>query len=283
MFLLGLLYVVLILALWLLFGRSPGGVVFAIVISVGLFWGQWYFSDKLAMRAMNARVVSPQQAPELHTIIDRLCQLADMKKPVVAISNSDMPNAFATGRSPEKSVVCVTSGLLTRLSGKEVEAVLSHELSHVAHRDVTVMTVAGISGVLAGLMMRSWMFMGGRRDNNQNGIPIQLIVVLVGVVVYALSFVLIRVLSRYRELAADRSGAYLTGNPSELASALVKVSGEMGKIPTKDLRKVGAYNQFFLVPALHAKDISKLFSTHPPLEKRLEQLSKISAELGQQR
>ncbi|GAB3556983.1 zinc metalloprotease HtpX [Spelaeicoccus albus] len=283
MFLLGLLYVVLILAIWFLMGRTVGGVVLALVISVGLFWGQWYFSDKLAMRAMNARVVSPQQAPELHTIIDRLCQLADMKKPVVAISNSDMPNAFATGRSPEKSVVCVTSGLLTRLSGKEVEAVLSHELSHVAHRDVTVMTIAGISGVLAGLMMRSWMFMGGRRDNNQNGIPIQLIVVLVGVVVYALSFLLIRVLSRYRELAADRSGAYLTGNPSELASALVKVSGEMGKIPTKDLRKVGAYNQFFLVPALHASDISKLFSTHPPLDKRLEQLSKISAELGQQR
>ncbi|WGW12613.1 zinc metalloprotease HtpX [Saxibacter everestensis] len=280
MFMLGLIYVVLILAIWWMLGRSVGGVILAVLISGAIFWGQWYFSDKLAMRAMGGRVVSPEEAPELHTIVDRLCQMADMKKPTVAISNADMPNAFATGRSPERSVICVTTGLLRRLDRNEVEAVLAHELSHVAHRDVTVMTVAGVAGVIAGVMMRSFLYTGLGRNNNNNGVPIQLIATLVGAIVYALSFVLIRVLSRYRELAADRAAAYLTGAPSTLSSALVKISGEMGRIPSKDLRKVGAYNQFFLIPALSGKEVIGWFSTHPSLEKRLEQLGRISAELS---
>lgn len=285
MFLLGLLYVVLIVALFFLFGRTPGGAVLAVVVGGAMLWGQWYFSDRLALTAMRGRVVSPQEAPELHAIVDRLCAVADMPKPQVAIAHTDLPNAFATGRSPDRAVVCATTGLLRRLDRRELEAVLSHELSHVAHRDVTVMTIASFVAVLAGFMTRSLMWSGmmggGRRNNNQNAAVVFLVVMLVSMVVYAVSYLLIRVLSRYRELAADRAGAYLTGSPSALASALVKITGEMGRIPTKDLRAAEAYNAFFFAPAFTDKfDFSSLFATHPPLEKRLEQLAKISAELG---
>lgn len=282
MFLNGLLYVILILAIWYVMGQSAGGAIIALVISVGIFWFQWYFSDSIAMKSMGAQVVTPEQAPELHTVVDRLCQLADMEKPRVAISQSDVPNAFATGRSPKRAVVCVTTGMLRRLDRREVEAVLAHELSHVAHRDVTVMTVASVTGVVAGLMMRSWMFggMSNRRDNN--GLPVMLVMMVVGVVVYALSFLLIRVLSRYRELAADRGAALLTGAPSTLAAALVKINGEMGKIPTQDLRAGAGANQLALIPAVNGTTVKELFSTHPSLERRLEQLNKISAQLSQQ-
>lgn len=280
-FLNGLLYVVLILAIWYVLGESIGGAALAIIISVGLFFFQWYFSDSVALKAMNARVVSPEEAPELHIMIDRMCQLADMEKPRVAVSHSDVPNAFATGRSPKRAVVCVTTGLMNRLDKKELEAVLAHELSHVAHRDVTVMTVAGVTGVLAGVMVRSFMYGGmGRRNNNNNGVPVWLVMMVVGVLVYALSFFLIRVLSRYRELAADRAAAYLTGAPSTLSAALVKISGEMGKIPTQDLRKASGTNHLSLVPAINGTSVKELFSTHPSLDKRLAQLSEISRQLS---
>jgi heat shock protein HtpX len=224
------------------------------------------------MRAMGARVVTPEQAPELHSLVDRLCQQADMTKPRVAFADTQVPNAFATGRSPEHSVIAVTRGLLNELEPKEVEAVLAHELSHVAHRDVTVMTVAGVTGVVASLMMRSFLFTSGNRNNN--GVPIQLVLMLVGVVVYALSFLLIRVLSRYRELAADRAAALLTGSPSTLASALVKISGQTQRMPQKDLRAASgaAHLAFF--------NVGSLFSTHPSLEKRLAQLERISRQLS---
>jgi heat shock protein HtpX len=234
-------------------------------------------------------VVTPQQAPELHGIIDRICALADMPKPVVAISPVDMPNAFATGRNSEHAVVCVTQGLLRRLDREELEGVLAHEMSHVAHKDVVVMTIASFLGIIAGLLIRfafySELFGGGRRGgNNNNGgaLPVLLIIMLVSIVVYAISFLLIRLLSRYRELAADRSGALLTGQPSKLASALTKVSGDIARIPSKDLRDAEALNAFYFAPAITSgASLATLFSTHPSLERRLEQLDKISKQLGQ--
>lgn len=280
LFLNGLIYVILILGIWYVLGRSPAGVVIALVISVGAFFFQWYFSDSIALRAMRARVVSEQEAPELHAIVDRLCQLADSPKPRVAYSNSPVPNAFATGRSPQRSVVCVTQGLLQTLEPKEVEVVLAHELSHVAHRDVTVMTVAGVSGVVAGLLVRMGYYTRYRGSNNNNSALVLLGLMAVGAIVYVLSFFLIRVLSRYRELAADRAAALLTGAPSTLASALTKLSGQMTTVPTQDLRSQGAANHLAFLPAVNSTSVKQLFSTHPSLEKRLEQLSKISTQLS---
>jgi len=279
-FLLGLLYVVAVGALIGL-GVSP----FAVLLVVGGFFAfQYIASDKVALYAMNARVVEPSEAPELHGAIDRLCALSDTPKPRVAIANSDVPNAFATGRSPQRAVVCVTTGLMRRLDADELEGVLAHELSHVAHRDVAVMTVASFLGVLAGLVTRfalqATMFGGlgrGRRDSKDNGVPLVLAVIVVSALVYAISFFLIRALSRYRELSADRTAAMLTGRPSALASALTKVTGEMARVPTQDLRQAEPFNAFFFTPAL-AKgfSLSTLFATHPPLEKRLAQLAQMS-------
>ena len=278
MALLALLYLAVMAGIIVYFDASW---VIVTLIAVAVAFAQWYFSDKIALAAMRAREVTPQQAPELHGMIDRLCALADMPKPRVAVADSDLPNAFATGRSPQHSVVCVTTGILRRLDTDELEGVLSHELSHVAHRDVTVMTIASVVGVLAGFMTRMalWGGMGGRRNNN--GAPAVLVIILVSAVVYALSFLLTRALSRYRELAADRAGAFLTTQPSALASALVKITGEMGRIPSRDLREAEPYNAFFFAPALSPGfSLSSMFSTHPPIEKRLEQLGRISAQLG---
>jgi heat shock protein HtpX len=238
---------------------------------------------------MRAREVSPEQAPELHQMVDRLCALADMPKPRVAVSDSDVPNAFATGRNSKHAVVCVTTGILRRLSAPELEAVLSHELSHVAHRDVAVMTIASFLGILAGFVVRSSIYAGayggggwGRsndRDNNAGAVI--LLVVLASAVVYALSFLLTRLLSRYRELSADRAGAILIGRPSLLAAALVKITGDMGRIPTRDLRAAEPLNAFFVVPAVAPGfSFSTLFATHPPLERRLEQLARLESQLG---
>jgi heat shock protein HtpX len=284
MFLLGLLYVIAVGALIAVGVKS----LVIVVVVVGFFLLQYFASDKIALFSMNAHEVTPEEAPELHGVIDRLCALADMPKPRVAIADTDIPNAFATGRSPKKAVVCATTGILRRLDREELEGVLAHELSHVAHRDVAVMTIASFLGVLAGLITRmafySGMFGGGRRDDRDNSAAIILVVMLVSMVVYAISFVLIRTLSRYRELSADRSGALLTGRPSALASALAKVTGEMGRIPTNDLRRAEPLNAFFFTPALaNGVSLSSLFSTHPSLEQRLEQLGRISAELGQAR
>jgi heat shock protein HtpX len=275
MVLLGALYVTVAAGL-IAYGVSAAAVlVFAALAGLG----QWFFSDKLATAAMRAREVTPAQAPELHGMIDRLCALADMPKPRVMIADTDMPNAFATGRSPEHSVVCVTTGILRRLDGEELEGVLSHELSHVAHRDVAVMTIAGFLGVVAGLVMRWGMFFGGGRRDNNNNAPF-IVIWLASILVYFISFLLTRVLSRYRELCADRSGAYLTGKPSALASALTKISGDMARIPSRDLREGQALNAFFFAPAIKAESVGALFSTHPSLETRLAQLAKISADLS---
>jgi heat shock protein HtpX len=287
MFLLGLLYVVFVGVLIYLIGNW----VLVALIAGGFLFFQYFFSDRIALYAMRGQEVSPQQAPELHQMIDRLCALADMPKPRVAISDSDIPNAFATGRNQQHAVVCVTTGILRRLSEPELEAVLSHELSHVAHRDVAVMTIASFLGILAGLVVRYSFYAGafggggwGRsNDNRDNSGAIILLVVLVSAIVYALSFLLTRALSRYRELSADRSGAILIGRPSTLASALVKVSGEMGRIPTRDLRAAEPLNAFFFAPALAPGfSFSSLFATHPPLQRRLDQLARLEAQLGRQ-
>lgn len=276
---LGLLYVV-IAALLITFLRSA---LVALVIVAGMLWAQWFFSDTMALAAMRARVLTPEEAPELHAMVDRLCALADMPKPRIAVADTDIPNAFATGRTPSRAVVCVTTGILRRLDETELEGVLSHELSHIAHRDVTVMTVASFAGVLAGFLTRIALWGGMSRDNrDQNAALVFVAVLAASAVVYVVSFLLTRALSRYRELSADRSGALLTGNPSALASALQKVSGDIAGIPDRDLRSVEAVSAFAFAPALTSgTSISSLFHTHPPLEKRLEQLAQIATQLGQ--
>jgi heat shock protein HtpX len=281
MFLLGAIFVVLVVGVALLVGQTSGyGLAFLVgVAGIGVAFYQWYNSDKVAMRAMRAREVSPQEAPELHGMIDRLCTMADMPKPRVGVADTRVPNAFATGRSPERSVVCVTTGILHTLTTEELEAVLAHELSHVAHRDVLVMTVASSAGIAAGMLMqgsRFGMFFGGGRRDNNNGLPVWLVILVVSLMVYAISFVLLRLLSRYRELAADRAGAYLTMKPGALASALQKISSGIGQIPERDLRQVSAASALCIAPV----SLKSLTSTHPPLEQRLEQLAKIQTELG---
>lgn len=284
-FLLGLLYV---LAIGVLVAYGVSAIVILIVVG-GFFAVQYFASDRMALYSMHGQLVTPQQAPELHGVIDRICALSDTPKPRVAVADSDVPNAFATGRSPSRAVVCATTGLLRRLDPEELEGVLAHELSHVAHRDVAVMTVAGFLGVLAGLITRFTLqasmfggFGGGggrdRRDDRDNSAGLVLLVMLVSAVVYALSFLLIRALSRYRELSADRGAAQLTGRPSALASALVKVTGDMSRVPTRDLRAAEPFNAFFFAPALApGMSLSTLFSTHPSLDTRLAQLNRLSA------
>ncbi|MBL1105957.1 zinc metalloprotease HtpX [Streptomyces sp. 5-8] len=280
LFLLGLLYVGFVAALIVLLKSW----LLVVVLIGAMFVAQFWFSDRIAMFAMRGRVVERAEYPELHAVVDRLCAIADMPKPVIAVSEMDMPNAFATGRNPDHAVVCVTTGLLRRLDPAELEGVLAHELSHVAHKDVAVITVASFLGVIAGLVVRfafySQVFGGGRRD--QNTAVVFAAVLGVSAAVYAISFVLIRALSRYRELAADRAAAHLTGRPSALAAALTKVSGEIARIPTKDLRTAQAFNAFYFTPATGREPgIERFFSTHPSLEQRLEQLGRISAELGE--
>ncbi|TQL69310.1 heat shock protein HtpX [Nocardioides albertanoniae] len=283
MFLLGALFVGLVVAL--MFVMPPQWAPVIAVIGLGVAWWQWYSSDKLAMRAMGAQEVSAQDAPELHAMIDRLCTLADMPKPRVGIAYTDMPNAFATGRSPKRAVVVVTTGIMQRLSAEELEGVIAHELSHVAHRDVLVMTVASSAGIMAGMLSRGSQYgayagVGRRGNNNSNGIPVWLVVLLVSLAVYAVSWLLLRMLSRYRELAADRAGAQLTMKPGALASALQKITGEISSIPSKDLRSSQAMNAFFIAPAVSGQSLRTLTSTHPSLEQRLEQLARIESELG---
>ena len=286
MFLTGLLLVVL----WVVLGGVLIAVgvsyLLVIIILMGAMFGQYWFSDRIALYGMGGRIVTEQEAPQLHAMVDRLCSMADMPKPKVAIATTDIPNAFATGRSPKAAVVCVTTGIQSRLSDPELEAVLAHELSYVAHRDVAVMTIASSVGMLAGLLTRValWSSMFTGEDNNGGGAAAELLIMLVSILVYALSFLLTRALSRYRELAADRSGAILIGRPSLLASALVKVTGEMSKIPQRDLRKAEAFNAFFFTPAFNGKQgvsLANLFATHPSLDKRLAQLDELSRQMGQ--
>lgn len=277
MFLIGLLYVVFMGVLIALLGDAwPLVLLFA----GGMFIAQFWFSDRIAAFSMGAREVTPAQAPELHGAIDRLCALADMPKPRVAIANTDVPNAFATGRSQKKSLVCATTGLLRRLEPEELDGVLAHELSHVAHRDVAVMTFASFLGVLAGSLTRMALWGGLMRNGrNNNTAVLALLIPLVSAVVYVISFLLTRLLSRYRELSADRGAALLTGRPSALAAALTKITGQMSRIPTRDLRQAEPFNAFFFAPAFSGKSFSQLISSHPTLEQRLDQLARISREL----
>jgi heat shock protein HtpX len=279
MFLLGAAFVGLVVGL-MLWVQSPVLAVVIGMVGIGIAFWQWYNSDKVAMRAMRAREVSPAEAPELHGMIDRLCAMADMPKPRVGVAELAVPNAFATGRSPERSVVCVTTGILQVLSAEELEAVLAHELSHVAHRDVLVMTLASSAGIVAGMLARGAQWGGLGFFGRRSGGPAFLVALVMSLVVYAVSFLLLRLLSRYRELSADRTGAYLTMRPHALASALTKLTGEMNAIPQRDLRQVSAVNALCIAPAVRGVSMRTLTATHPSLEQRLEQLARIQAELS---
>jgi heat shock protein HtpX len=281
---LGLLYVVFAVVLFqvLNVGLVP---MLVIVIAIALF--QYFTSDKLALLASGAKVVERDQAPALHDMIERLCAMADLPKPKVAIIDSEVPNAFATGRSPKHAAVAVTRGLWQRLEPQEIEGVLAHELTHIANRDVLVMTIASFFAMLAGMLTRFGLYAGmfgggyGSRDsNNNNSVPVWLIVLLVSVVTYFLSQILILAISRYREFAADRGSALITGAPEHLMSALQKISSEMFRIPQRDLREVEAMNAFFIVPASVKARAATLFATHPPLEQRLARLGEIAREMG---
>jgi heat shock protein HtpX len=279
---LGLLYVFFAIALFYVLNA---GIVLMVVIVGGMAFLQYFTSDKLALRASGAKVVERDEAPELHDMIERLCAMADLRKPRVAVIESDVPNAFATGRNQKHAAVAVTTGLWNRLEPQEVEGVLAHELSHIANRDVLVMTVASFFAMVAALLTRvglySGMFggFGGNRDNN-NSIPVWLVVLVVSVITYFLSQILILAISRYREFAADRGSALITGAPEHLMSALQKIASGITQIPQQDLRQVEGMNAFFIIPTNWRKAGGELFMTHPPLEKRLAALAEISREMG---
>ena len=281
--LLGLLYVFFALALFYVLNA---GLLLMLVIVGGLAFVQYFTSDKLALRASGAKVVERDEAPALHDMIERLAGMADLPKPRVAIIESEVPNAFATGRNKKHSAVAVTTGLWNRLEPPEIEGVLAHELSHIVNRDVLVMTVASFFAMLAGLLTRfglySGMFggFGGSRDSNNNSVPVWLIVVVVSVVTYFLSQILILAISRYREYAADRGSALITGAPEHLMSALQKIASQITMIPQEDLRQVETMNAFFIIPTNWRKRGAELFMTHPPMEKRLAALAEISREMG---
>ncbi len=281
--LLGLLYVGFALALFYVLNA---GLVLMIVIVGGMALVQYFTSDKLALRAAGAKVVERDEAPELHDMIERLAAMADLPKPRVAMIESEVPNAFATGRNPKHSAVAVTTGLWNRLEPQEIEGVLAHELSHIANRDVLVMTVASFFAMLAGLLTRfglySGMFggFGGNRDNNNSSVPVWLIVVVVSIVTYFLSQILILAISRYREFAADRGSALITGAPEHLMSALQKIASQITMIPQQDLRQVETMNAFFIIPTNWRKRTAEIFMTHPPLEKRLAALAEVAREMG---
>ena len=272
-FLLGALYVVLIGAL---FAAGASGILIAFIAG-GLLLLQLFTSDKLALRAMGAREVSPQEAPEFHAMIERLCLQADLPKPRVGIAQTPMPNAFALGRSPKNATVCATTGIMELLSPAELEGVMAHELTHVANRDVVVMTIASFFATIASYIVQFGFFFGGGGDDDENAGFFALI--LISLVVYAVSFFLLRALSRYREFAADRGAGIITGRPSALSSALLKISGKMERIPKQDLRASSELAAFYIFPPSVKSAIGNIFSTHPPLEKRLEKLSQLEAQL----
>jgi heat shock protein HtpX len=278
-----LLYVGFALVLFYVFNA---GLVLMIVIVVGLALFQYFTSDKLALAASGAKIVSPEEAPQLHAMVERLAAMAELQKPRVAIVDTPMPNAFATGRNQKRAVVAVTTGLWDRLDEREIEGVLAHELTHIANRDVLVMTIASFFATLAALLTRWGLYagmfggFGGGRDNNNNSVPVWLIVIAVSFVTYILSWVLIRTISRYREYAADRGSALITGAPEYLMSALQKISSQMTLIPQQDLREVEGMSAFFIIPPRVKGSISELFMDHPPLEKRLAALEQVAREMG---
>jgi heat shock protein HtpX len=282
--LLGLLYVIFAAVL---ISVLHVGVAPMILIVVALAFFQYYSSDRIALAASGAKVVTREEQPQLHDMVERLCAMADLPKPKVALMDTPVPNAFATGRSPKHAAVCVTTGLWNRLEPKEVEAVLAHELSHIANRDVLVMTLASFFAMLAAMLTRFGFyagmfggFGGNNRDNNNNGVPVWLVVTVVAMLTYGISFILIRTISRYREYAADRGSALITGAPEYLMSALQKISSQMTLIPNQDLRQVEGMSAFFIIPARVKSATSELFMDHPPLEKRLAALAEIAREMG---
>jgi heat shock protein HtpX len=278
-FLLGALYVAFFVVLLQLFNLSLAAVI---VIMAGLAFLQYFTSDKIALAASGAKVVERDQAPDLHDRVERLSAMADLPKPRVAVIDTDVPNAFATGRSPKKAVVAVTRGLWQRLEPREVEGVLAHELAHVQHRDVAIMTIASFFSMVAAMLMRfglyAGMFGGSNRDNN--AAPVWLVMLLVSLVTYVVSYILIMTISRYREYAADRGAALITGAPENLMSALQKIASRITQIPQRDLREVAGMNAFFIVPTNWKQSFGELFMTHPPLEKRLAALAEIAREMG---
>ena len=275
MFLLGLLYVGFV---GILVAAGAGvGILVAVVAVLAL--AQLFLSDKLALAAMGAKEVSPQEAPGLHAMIERLCIQADLPKPRIAVADTPVPNAFAMGRSQKSAVVCATTGIMNALQPHELEAVMAHELTHVKNRDVLIMTVASFFAALASMIVQFGFFFGGGMDDGDDDNPSWAIVLLVSFVVYILSFFLMLALSRYREYAADRGSAIITGRPSALASALVRISGEMQRVPDQDLRAVGKMNAFFIIPTSVKESVASLFMDHPPLEKRLAALQKLEAQL----
>jgi heat shock protein HtpX len=273
MFLLGLVYVVFMGAVFAASGSAVAMVVFAAV----MFGIQYVASDKLALRAMGAREVSPQEAPQLHAMIERLCVQADLPKPRIAVADNPMPKAFAMGTSPRKATVCATTGIMELLSPSELEGVMAHELTHVANRDVAIMTLASFFASLAAMIVQFGFYFGGGGDDDDNGGVFALI--LVSLMVYVVSFFLMQALSRYREFAADRGAAVITGRPSALSSALMKIAGTMERIPQRDLRAHAELNAFYIFPAKTKESLFNLFSTHPPMEKRIEALSRLEAQL----
>ncbi len=274
LFLLGLLYAVFVAVLF----AAGAGAGIIVVVAVGLLLVQLFGSDKLAMAAMGLKEVSPEEEPELHGIVDRLCVQADLPKPRVCVMETSMPNACAMGRSQKSATVCATRGILDLLSPAELEGVMAHELSHVINRDVMVMTLASFFATLASMIAQFALFFGGGYGNNEEEQDI-MIVILVSVVVYALSFVLLRTLSRYREFAADRGSAVLTGRPSALASALLKISGTIERVPSQDLRRAEGMSAFFIIPARAKKSLMNIFADHPPLEQRLAALERLESQL----
>lgn len=279
MFLLAALYLAFVLVLF-----QAGLDSASMLVIVGLMLAaQYYFSDQMVLWSAGARIVSPEEAPELHGMVDRLVAMADIPKPRVAIMHTAVPNAFATGRDPNHAVVAVTTGLLDRLDPPEIEAVLAHELTHIKNRDVFVMTLASFFATVAAFILRYAFWFGGmgggRRDERGGGSAVA-VVYLASLLVWVLSFFLIRALSRYREYAADRGAAILTGAPSQLASALTKISGTMSRIPQRDLRQAEALNAFYIIPALSGQSFMELLSTHPSLENRLAYLRRLEEEFS---
>jgi len=269
MFLLAALYLLFLAVLW-----SMGVGRMTMLLMGCMIFIQYFFSDKIALSSMGAKVVSESQAPELHETISRLCAIAGLPKPRVAIVKTDLPNAFATGRSQNNAVVAVTTGLLRRLDRSELEAVLAHELTHVKNRDVMVITMASFLSMVAQMVVQNFFFMGGSRDDRESGNL--MIVWLVSILVWIVSFLLIQALSRYREYSADRGAAIITGQPSSLISALMKISGSMATVPKEDLRRVEGMNAFFIIPT---GALLNLFSTHPPIQDRIAALEKLQREV----
>jgi heat shock protein HtpX len=274
MFLLGALYVAFVGVLF----AAGVNAAFIVIIAVGLSAAQLFTSDKLALHAMGARVVTPQEAPELHAMIERLCIQADLPKPKVAVAQTDMPNAFAIGRSQKSATVCATTGIMNLLSPAELEGVMAHELTHVKNRDVMIMTIASFFASVASMILQFGFFFGGGGDSDDDG-PGFFAVILVSLVVYAVSFFLMMALSRYREFAADRGAALITGRPSALASALNKIASGMQRLPQQDLRVASELQAFFIFPAGAKNSIMGLFATHPPMEKRIAALARLEADL----